>query len=322
MIQNNFFYISRSEYWHYLLQSADAHFLFEKNVPSEVRVDIFNKYMGCIIIETSSYCNRRCSYCPVNKMPREQSFMSEDLFEKIIYELRNIDYRQMIKLNLFNEPLADKKILKYVRRIKELLPISYIQINSNGDYLTKEYLDELCDAGIDEMLITQHMNPDEKYSDELAEYKLKQFLRRVDLPYVETSRKENHNITMDYIYRDTRLLCVTNNWSEDGVDRAGAIEKLSIQGRQWPCCLPFREMAMDVDGNMRLCCNFYVNEKPMASVVDKNLLDIYFSDEMVQARRELFDFGEKKEPCNSCSMYDYGQIETDNLRKKILRETK
>lgn len=105
-----------------------------------------------------------------------------------------------------------------------------------------------------------------------------------------------------------------------GGDRAGAIEKLSIQGRQWPCCLPFREMAIDVDGNMRLCCNFYVNEKPMVSVVDKNLLDIYFSDEMVQARRELFDFGEKKEPCNSCSMYDYGQIETDNLRKKFLRE--
>ena len=101
MIQNNFFYISRSEYWHYLLQSADAHFLLEKNIPSEVRADIFNKYMGCIIIETSSYCNRRCSYCPVSKIPRKQSFMSEDLFEKIIYELRNIDYRQMIKLNLF-----------------------------------------------------------------------------------------------------------------------------------------------------------------------------------------------------------------------------
>ena len=47
-----------------------------------------------IEIETVNRCNGTCSFCPVNKNqdPREYKKMPEELFKKIIKELKEINY--------------------------------------------------------------------------------------------------------------------------------------------------------------------------------------------------------------------------------------
>ena len=54
--------------------------------------DVFKKSVGRIEIETHSYCNRRCGYCPNvtgdRLTPNER--MSEDHFSKIVLDLGEI----------------------------------------------------------------------------------------------------------------------------------------------------------------------------------------------------------------------------------------
>lgn len=318
MVQNGFFYISRSEYWSYLLQSKNAKLLLSKGVDKDRQMDLFNEFVQVVNIETSSYCNRRCSYCPIANKPRQQEIMRGGLFKKILSELRDIDYRGMIKLSLFNEPLADRDILDKIKMVKEYLPISYVQINSNGDYLDIEYLEDLAKAGIDEMLITQHMLPSEIYSDDLAERKLRKFVKKLGIEYEENHRIPNHNITLDCIYMGIRLLIVTNNWIEDGTDRGGEIEGLSVYDRKQPCMTPFREVVIDVNGNVRFCWNLFIDSGFVANLKQDSILEVYFSDKMVDIRRNHFDFSKKDKPCDTCNTFDYSSIESDGQRKELL----
>jgi radical SAM protein with 4Fe4S-binding SPASM domain len=321
MVQNNYFYIAQSEFWAYYLNSRHAKYLLKKNIEKTLRKDIFNEYVASIVLETSAFCNRRCSYCPVSFQPRQQHFMDEELFVKILEEMRQIDYRGMFVLSLFNEPLADRDILKRIRTVKEYCPNSYVRMNSNGDYLTKEFLEELNLAGLSEILITCHMNGSEIYTDLLAAKKIDDFFEKMGLEYKITSKIEGHNISCDYIYKNIRMLVVTNNWSEDGNDRGGKVKQLSIENRIQPCVIPFREVAIDVEGNVRFCWNFFVDTDFVGNVRDMSVLDIYFGDEMVDSRRNHLSFVTKDLPCATCRNHDNAREESAEFRRKLLDET-
>ncbi len=321
MIQNNFFYIAKSEFWAYYLNSRHAEELLKKNVDKSLRKDLFNEYVTVINIETSAFCNRKCDYCPISYYPREQRFMEDKLFIKILSEMREIDYRGIFTLALFNEPLADRDIMKRIKTVKEYCPHSYVRMNSNGDYLTKDYLEELSDAGLDEMLVTLHMNSGEKYTDEVAEKKLQVFFAKLGLEYSITSRTSMHNISCDLLYKGIRMLVVTNNWLEDGNDRGGELKELSIENRTQPCTTPFREVVIDVDGKVRFCWNIFVNTDCIGNVNDSSVLDIYFSDEMVDIRRNHLCFGTKDSPCVSCNLQDNAIDSSADIRERLLINT-
>lgn len=318
MEQNGYWYVSKSEFWAYFLNSRNAKKLLTKNVSVDERVQIFNEYVTIVNIETSSYCNRSCSYCPVAYHgSRNQRLMDDELFEKIVAELKAIDYRGIFTLSLFNEPLADRDILHRAAHIRRECPCSYIRFNSNGDYLDKDFLNELGRSGVNEMLITQHMNEGEVYTDQLALEKIDKFFKRMNMDYKVKKIVPGHNVTCDMLWNQMRLLVVTNNWEIDGNDRGGEVKQLSLEQRTAPCCTPFREMTIDVDGNVRFCWNAYINTEYMANVADKQLVDIYFSDEMVEIRREHLSWGTKKGICRGCSTEDNADIRTKEQRDRL-----
>ncbi|NBH36280.1 radical SAM/SPASM domain-containing protein [Clostridiaceae bacterium] len=321
MVQNNFFYIARSEFWPYFLKSKNAETLLKKNMKSSQKWIIFNEYVQEIGIETSAFCNRKCVYCPVSEYPRKQQFMDDQLYKKILEEMRQIDYKGIFTLSLFNEPLASKDILNRIRLIKQYCPCSYVRMNSNGDYLTKDLLDELNEAGLNEILITQHMDVNETYSDEIAQEKIDAFFKRIGLTYTITKMKDMHNISCDLMYKKIKLLVVTNNWEEDGTDRGGKIEFLSGKKRNQPCCTPFRELYIDVNGFVRFCFNIFVNEKNLGNVANHKVVDLFFSEEMVDIRRSHLNFGPKEWPCETCNTPDNALLESYEIREALLKKS-
>jgi len=98
-----------------------------------------------IEVETSTYCNRRCSWCPNSKYKRgqEKKFINFDLFTKIIADLKKINYQGQLALHNYNEPLLDPNLYKYLNIIKTQLPLVKIIIFTNGDYLYNGVLKKL-----------------------------------------------------------------------------------------------------------------------------------------------------------------------------------
>lgn len=98
---------------------------FLKTISLE-RIPLFSS----IEIETMNRCNGKCTFCPVNHDidPRKFSRMSEPLFQKIIDELKTLNYSGRLALYSNNEPFLDVRIEDFARYARSALPRACIYI--------------------------------------------------------------------------------------------------------------------------------------------------------------------------------------------------
>ena len=132
----------------------------------QIKKNIFKKNVKLIEIGIFSFCNRKCWFCPNSIVDRfsKNVELDEDLFIKILKELQEIDYSNSLYLHRYNEPLYNKDLLlKRIKQAREYLPKSVIKIVSNGDYLTREYLKELEECGVNELYLSYYYNGNNKY---------------------------------------------------------------------------------------------------------------------------------------------------------------
>lgn len=110
-----------------------------------------------VMLETINRCNGTCAFCPANREDERRPFkkMSESLIDKIIKELKKLNFKGNIYLNVNNEPFMDTRILSIAKKIKETLPQVKINLITNGTLLTKEKLLESASC-IDNMVINNY----------------------------------------------------------------------------------------------------------------------------------------------------------------------
>ena len=311
MVQNGNYYVSQREFWDYYYKHRDAKCLINGGGTKD---NLFREFVNVVYLELSSSCNRKCSYCPVSIYPRKQKHMDEKLFINLIDMLAELDYRNTISLSLYNEPLLDDKLLVRTQYIHDNLPFSYIRFNSNGDYLDADCIKQLSLSGVKEIQVTAHFLPGEMWNDEVAIGRVQELLGRIKATSDITNFTPGHNVTTDFIYDGVRLLILANNWEADGNSRGGVVTNLNCKNRVAPCSAPFREVAIDVDGNVRQCCNMYVSSAPMFSIRTRDISDIFCAEEMNRLRKELLSFGEKNNTaCKTCNTFDYSMNYSANI---------
>ena len=112
--------------------------------------------MPAIIEISESECNRKCSFCPRSdpEYNHVNEFISFLLIEKLGGELKELNFENRILFSGFVEPLLDKKLYEKIKLLKNYLPKSKIEINTNGDVLNKKRLIKLFENGLDVLLIS------------------------------------------------------------------------------------------------------------------------------------------------------------------------
>ena len=89
-----------------------------------------------IQIQTVSWCNRSCAFCPSGKFPVPKTFMALDVYQRIIEQLHDLRFAGRISPYLMNESLLDKRLPELIAFTRERCPDSWIAINTNGDALS------------------------------------------------------------------------------------------------------------------------------------------------------------------------------------------
>jgi 2-deoxy-scyllo-inosamine dehydrogenase (SAM-dependent) len=117
----------------------------EAFIPAKNRAEakeLFRRSVERVEVETHSYCNRRCDYCPnvVGDRLGDNKHIPNDIWTLLLSNLREIDYSSNIVFNSYNEPLADRSILQRISEVRSSVPHARTMIYSNGDFLTPEYL--------------------------------------------------------------------------------------------------------------------------------------------------------------------------------------
>ena len=76
-------------------------------------------------------CNRTCEFCPradPKIYPNKKEYMPIELYKKILYELKEVNYDGRLSFSGFSEPMLHKEVFELVRLTKEILPTSIIEI--------------------------------------------------------------------------------------------------------------------------------------------------------------------------------------------------
>jgi len=221
----------------------------------------FNKKADSIFklveIETWPICNRKCSFCPLSQDKSPLQMMSDELFNKIINELKELHFKGDVSLSSYGEPLLDKRLAGFTKRIKRELG-SKIIINTNGDFLTIDKFRELVSAGIDTIVVSQH--------DKEPSLAIKNLFSHV------TALKLKHLIFT--IVNEDSELC----------NRGGSVKVKNPQTLR-PFCNNIN-MYIKADGNVRICCNDYYNEVKLGDINESKMIDIWNSPFFKKIRNE------------------------------------
>jgi len=214
----------------------------------------FFKWVG---IETCSFCNRKCDWCPVSTERDPKShYMPRETFEKIVFELQGIRFNRWVCLCWYNEPLADARMWELVSWLK-IRTKARVHIPTNGDYLDERKADELIRAGVDRLVVS--MYPPVKRRVELqaiaAKYPARIYLREFD--------------------PDSPLF-----------NRGGSVKvkNLYVQPK---CINPIQTINVGWNGDVCLCCNDYHREHVFGNVNKQSLREIWDNPEYRRIRNEV-----------------------------------
>lgn len=258
-------------------------------------------------VEVNTTCNYgKCPYCPVSLEPKAvpQKIMPTKLFNKILLDLKSLEYAGKMTYHRYGEPLMIN-VEQYISMTKKVLPEVTTELFTNGILLTKERLQSLKLSGVDEITVTQHTP--EGFINKLANIS-DDLLEKVYVRYGNELRLSNRAGTLSKIV---------------GFDKS-----LSTK----PCFRPVNAMIIDINGNVLICSDDYYKKLIMGNITNKTIEQIWRSEQYVNKRNSLsIGLRDTVELCKTCNREHNAntssipdlRVKTDaRFRKRLLMEGK
>lgn len=221
-------------------------------------------------IELINRCNNDCPFCPVNKHQdiRILKKMDEELFYKIIDNLKELNYSADISYYSNNEPLLDDRVYKFIEYGKKSLPNARHILYTNGIMLTLERYNKLFEAGLDYLKI-------DNYDDD---FKLISSVQEIYDYY-----QENENPYADKTEIVLRLKNeVLSNRGGEAQNAEEADAPLDIS-----CFLPFYQFIIRPDGKVSMCCVDAYGTTTMGDINTTKIEDIWYGKTHMGVLKQL-----------------------------------
>lgn len=240
-----------------------------------------------VFIETISYCNNDCAFCPVSTntgIKKPQSLMVEDLYFKIIDELASISFTGSIAFHCNNEPLLDKRLVSWVNIARGFLKTNFFYLYTNGLLIDINLVNQLFEAGINRIII-------DNYNDN---FRLLPSIKNL----IDNPTTGEGEVIVNYRLKNEYL---GNRAGQSPNARFFLEQPLKIM-----CIRPSREIVIGSDGTVPLCCADGLWKMVMGNVQKTSLKDIWFSDYFKQIRKSLADRDRScTEICKSCDALNF-----------------
>ena len=247
-------------------------------------------------VETINRCNGGCTFCPVNKNddPRPLLKMPEELYEKIINELCQLDYSGTFCLFANNEPFLDTRIEAFAKTARKLLPKARIEIYTNGTVLTLDRFIEIIPYL--DLLAIDNYNDKLKYNEPTKAIQA----------YLKQNPEHKHKVSMR-MRRETALM------SSRGGQAPNNSKKKALP---LSCLLPFYHLYIRPDGKIGLCCVDALYKYTLGDVSVSGLKEIWYSDSFNGIREKIREGRETLDICMDCDSYgsaaDMRRVESIN----------
>lgn len=261
---------------------TDDNFQFIKNtnypLPSEVE------------ISESGICNRKCSFCPRSAPDFKdiKEFITPKLHSKLINDLKEQNYKGVVRYSGFVEPLLDKNIFNLIHEVKTKLPEARSELVTNGDVLNKTRLKKLFKSGLTTILISVYDGPEDAT-------KFDNLCKEADL------NSDQFVIRHRYYSEDKDFGITISN-------RAGMMEKAEYKIKSLDkalnekCFYPSYTFFMDYNGDVLMCPHDWGKKIILGNMNNSTFLEIWTSKKAIKIREQLSRANRNFSPCNVCDV--------------------
>ena len=272
--------------------------------------ELFRRNVQRVEVETHSYCNRRCGYCPnvVGDRLGPNIRMADALFARILHDLADVQFRGALVLSHYNEPLSDRFILTRIAQARAALPKAQILIYTNGDYLDVELVDALAEAGLSYMHISIHMKPDDVYSDLYAMERISEICARIGRPVKMKGVRGGEFMIGRIPHKTIEIEIRALNYWKTGQDRGGLIKEMErVADRTAPCFFPFAHFYVGYAGDVVPCCHLrgdtpgHARYRTGQVSADAPIFLTYANQAAAQWRKSMVGKRLREAPCATCT---------------------
>jgi hypothetical protein len=276
-------------------------------------------HLRIVSLETMTTCNQKCYFCPVSIAPREDETMTDELFARIVDELRHFPSLESVFLQSYNEPTLDRRFLDHCRMLHAAgLPIAVL---SNGSGFTPAKTDALiAEAPLRFLCINLSTLDRERYQKDRGEDHLAVVLRNVDYmkdkPLAELMKivvlgtgDDVHARDFESIrdrYAGSRLVVEQHvvmdraGWLDIGLKAAERNQPL--RGCDNVGSRPLEHLHITPRGRCVLCCEDYDEKYVVGDLRESSILGVLEGDEIAKLRRWVYGLEESPEDfmCRDC----------------------
>ena len=245
-----------------------------------------------VMLETINRCNGTCEFCPASKYTETRPYMKmpDEIYYKIIRQLKDIGWSGKLFMCVNNEPFMDKRIMEFSKYAKETIPGVSIAMISNGTLLTIEKMDAM--AGIVDQIVINDYS--EKYALSDTHRKIYQHIKG------HPDRFASMNIVINRRYSKEVL-----------ATRAGNAPNKPIKNVEvnCPCVYPFTDLIIFPNGKVGICCNDCKEITDFGDVNQDSLIDIWKNDKFQKLRQAMTSGRMHYKFCEECDVLDAGERE-------------
>ena len=241
-----------------------------------------------IQIQTVSWCNRSCTFCPSGKFPVEKVFMPLAIYQRVIDQLHDLRFAGRISPYLMNESLLDKRLPDLIAYARARCPESWIAINTNGDALSIALLRRLFAAGVNSLDVNAYDSPAQHQAHVAL---VRQFVATDTHIALHTSYS-NPFFQGDHLPRTMQLINCRDlsHWEPQFLAKMATPH---LQNR-------FQQMYVNYRGEAVLCCNDWRFEVIMGDTAEASLGEIW-GNTRYQAYRHQLQHNNRAMPlCVTC----------------------
>ncbi len=254
----------------------------------------------CIVnIETINRCNGTCEFCTANKNAEKRPYMrmEDELFYRIIDQLKDWGYKGHLTLYGNNEPYLDTRITEFHKYCREQLPDSFIFLSTNGLLLDIDKVKAIVPY-VNQLIINNYCT-DRKLYDNI----------RTIYEYVKAQPDE---------FRDVDILIQMRYQKAVLTNRAGSApnKKNTRKVVTETCLMPYTDMFIFPNGKLGICCCDNYEVSNLADLHEVGVKEAWNSDKYQKLREAIKDGRHNYPFCKYCDFIDAG-LRMDAVRDAL-----
>lgn len=247
-------------------------------------------------IEPTNDCNLSCKFCVRKQMKRDIGYMDLDLYKEICRQAEKYGCRG-IRLLRWGEPLLHPQICDFVRVAKSHNQLTHI--TTNGTLLDKQLAKDLITSGLDSIIFSfQGLN--EKEYTKLRGHHYNKIINNI---YQLLDLRDKLDVKNPWIHISTTVTDESENEIEEFrnkwekiVDSVGvgytwfrrlkdkhSVSEFIKRSKKLPhnfrCIEVMVKLSIDWDGTVSPCCLDYDRQLSIGNIKEKNLLNLWNSEE-------------------------------------------